>query len=52
MFSAVTIFFVLGDNKIAIIIYIILMILLLIIVAKTDILFDHKKDRKLFKLHK
>lgn len=52
MFSAVTIFFVLGDNKIAIIIYIILMILLLIIVAKTDILFDHKKDKKLFKLHR
>ena len=43
LFSAVSIFYTLGDNKIAIIIYIILMLLLLFVVAKTDILFEHKK---------
>ena len=46
LFSAVTIFYTLGDNKKALVIYIILMILLLFIVAKTDILFEHKKRRK------
>ncbi len=47
-FSIVSIFYVLGDNKIAIIIYVIMMILLLFIVLKTNILFDHnkKKDTK------
>ena len=47
LFSAVSIFYVLGDNEIAIAIYIILMILLLFLVLKTDILFNHhKKDKK------
>lgn len=42
LFSAVSVFFALGDNKVAIIIYLILMVLLLFIVIKTDILFDKK----------
>ena len=43
LFSLVSIFYVLGDNKLAIILYIILMLLLLFLVLKTDILFQHHK---------
>ena len=43
LFATVSIFYVLGDNELAIILYVLLMILLLFIVLKTDILFDHKK---------
>lgn len=43
LFASVSIFFVLGDSKMAIIIYVILMLLLLFLVLKTDILFEHKK---------
>ncbi len=43
-FAAVSIFYVLGDNQIAIAIYVILMILLLFVILKTDILFEHKKN--------
>lgn len=46
LFSAVSIFYVLGDNQVAMVIYIILMILLLYIVVNTDILFEHKKNTK------
>ena len=46
LFASISIFYVLGDNKIAMAIYIILMILLLFIVIKTDILFDHSKKNK------
>ena len=47
LFSAVSIFYVLGDKEIAIAIYIVLMIALLFLVLKTDILFaHHKKDKK------
>ena len=46
MFSAVSIFFVLGDQKIAMAIYIVLMLVLLFIVMKTDILFKHKKTKE------
>ena len=46
LFSIVSIFYTLGDNKMAMIIYIILMILLLFIVIKTDILFKHKEERR------
>ena len=46
MFSAVSIFFVLGDQKIAMAIYIILMLILVFIVMKTDILFKHKKTKE------
>ena len=42
-FATVSIFYSLGDNQIAIAVYIILMILLLFIVLKTDILFSHDK---------
>ena len=45
-FAAVTIFYVLGDNNFAIVIYILLMILLLFVVLKTDILFEHHKSDK------
>ena len=43
LFSSVSVFFVLGDKKIAMGIYIVLMLLLLFLVMKTDILFEHKK---------
>ena len=43
LFSSVSIFFVLGDKKIAMGIYAVLMVLLLFLVVKTDILFEHKK---------
>lgn len=46
LFASVTIFFVLGDSKIAMAIYVILMILLIFLVLKTDILFEHDKNKK------
>ena len=46
LFSAVSVLFVLGDNQVAMIIYIILMLVLLYIVVNTDILFEHKKKGK------
>lgn len=42
LFSIVTIFYALGDDKVAMVIYIMLMVLLLYIVINTDILFEHK----------
>ena len=46
-FAAVSIFYALGDDRFALVIYLLLMVLLLFIVLKTDILFVHnKKDRK------
>ena len=45
-FAAVSIFYVLGDDKFAIVIYLLLMILLLFIVLKTDILFEHDHSKK------
>ena len=42
-FAAVSIFYILGDNQIAIAIYVVLMILLLFVILKTDVLFEHKK---------
>ena len=44
-FAAVSIFYILGDNQVAIAIYIVLMILLLFVVLKTDILFDHSRRK-------
>lgn len=47
LFSLVSIFYALGNNsKLAIAIYIVLMFILIIIVAKTNILFEHKKKNK------
>jgi hypothetical protein len=46
LFAAVSIFFVLGDSKMAIAIYVVLMLLLLFLVVKTDILFNHHKNEK------
>ncbi len=46
VFAAVSIFFVLGDSKVAMILYVALMLLLLFLVIKTDILFNHHKDDK------
>ena len=46
LFASVSIFFVLGDKKIAMAIYVALMILLLFLVMKTDILFMHDKSKK------
>lgn len=45
LFAAVSVFYVLGDTMLAIILYVSLMILLLFIVLKTDILFVHKKRK-------
>lgn len=42
-FSAVSVFYVTGNNEQAIIIYSILLVLLIIFVLKTNILFDHSK---------
>ena len=47
LFAAVSIFYVLGDNKLAIAIYVVLMILLLFVVLKTDILYDHSNKRNI-----
>ena len=46
LFASVSIFYVLGDQKIAIAVYIALMVLLLFLVLKTDILFEHKNKEK------
>ncbi len=46
MFASVSVFFILGDQEIAMIIYIILMILLLFLVLRTNILFNHDKNSK------
>jgi UDP-GlcNAc:undecaprenyl-phosphate GlcNAc-1-phosphate transferase len=47
LFASVSVFYALGNAKIALLIYIILMILLLFLVLKTDILFHHKtKEEK------
>lgn len=45
-FAAISISTTIGDNKIAFYLYIALTVLLIIIVAKTDILFEHKKKKK------
>lgn len=46
LFASVSIFYVLGDAKLAMAIYIVLMILLLFLVMKTDILFHHNKENE------
>lgn len=45
MFSAISIFYVIGDNKAAMVLYLLLMLLLLFVILKTDILYEHKKDK-------
>jgi len=44
-FAAVSIFYALGDDRFALVIYLMLLILLLFIVLKTDILFEHNKNK-------
>jgi len=46
LFASVSIFYVLGDNQMAIMIYIILMLAILFLILKTDVLFNHDKKRK------
>ena len=46
LFASVSIFFVLGDQKLAMGIYVVLMLLLLFLVIKTDVLFQHNKKDK------
>ncbi len=46
IFSAISIFFVIGDNKEAIVLYLLVLLLLLFVILKTDILYEHKKDKK------
>ncbi|MBO4600949.1 MAG: undecaprenyl/decaprenyl-phosphate alpha-N-acetylglucosaminyl 1-phosphate transferase [Bacilli bacterium] len=44
-FAAVSIFYALGDDRFALVILILLILLLLFIVLKTDILFEHSKNK-------
>ena len=46
LFASVSVFFVLGDQKLAMAIYVVLMLLLLFLVVKTDVLFQHKNKEK------
>lgn len=46
MFSAISIFYAMGNIREAIIIYVILMILLLFVILKTNILYEHKEKNK------
>lgn len=46
MFSAISIFFVLGDNKEAMVLYLLLMLMLLFVILKTDILYKHKEKKE------
>lgn len=46
IFSAISILFVLGDNKQAIAIYLVVMIFFIFLVLKTNILFEHNKLKK------
>ena len=49
VFSCISIFYILGNNKLAIILYVIVMIFFLFVILKTDILFvhhDRKKNQK------
>lgn len=47
LFAAISIFYVLGDTEVAIMLYALLMIMLLYIVLKTDILFEHKGKKEM-----
>jgi UDP-GlcNAc:undecaprenyl-phosphate GlcNAc-1-phosphate transferase len=46
IFSAISIFYCLGDNEIAIGLYILTMIFFIFLVLKTNILFEHKRQEK------
>ena len=46
LFASVSIFFVLGDTKMAIFLYVALMIMLLFLILKTDILYEHKNKKE------
>ena len=41
--AAISIFYVLGDNKVAIMLYVIIILIAIFLIFKTDILFEHKK---------
>lgn len=49
IFSAISIFFTLGDNTVAIGMYIMMMFFFLFLVFKTNILFEHKKSKEKIK---
>jgi UDP-GlcNAc:undecaprenyl-phosphate/decaprenyl-phosphate GlcNAc-1-phosphate transferase len=44
--AAISIFYALGDNQLAIILYIILLVVIVTLIFKTDILFVHHRDNK------
>ena len=46
LFSTASIFYAIGDQKLAIVIYLALMLALLFLILKTDILYKHKKRKK------
>lgn len=45
IFSAISILYVIGNNKEAIILYVMVMLLIIFVVLKTDILYEHKKKQ-------
>ena len=49
MFSAISIFYVIGDTKLAMVLYLLLMLLLLFVILKTDILYKHKEKKEKIK---
>ncbi len=44
--AAISVFYALGDNQLAIIFYVALMVVLVLLIYKTDIIFDHHKGEK------
>lgn len=46
MFSVISIFYVIGDQTEAIVLYLVLMLMLLFVILKTDILYKHKDKNK------
>ena len=41
--ASISIFYSLGDNQLAILLYILLMLIIVVLIFKTDILFKHQK---------
>jgi len=46
MFSAISIFYAIGDTQESIVLYLLLMLMLLFVILKTDILYEHKKNKE------
>ena len=46
IFSSISIIYVIGDNREAIILYLLVLLLLIFVILKTDILYEHKKKKE------